>query len=58
MNTKYIADQTQMEERWFQQKANGQGSLGDTVIGSLCPEGKPVEGRKAKFLWRLEFSSS
>ena len=31
-------------------KANGQGSLGDTVIGSLCPEGKPVEGRKAKFL--------
>ena len=26
MNTKYIADQTQMEERWFQQKQMGKGA--------------------------------
>ena len=44
----------QVKYRWEREevstKADGQESLGDTVIGSLSPEGKPVEGRKAKFL--------
>lgn len=29
--------------------ADWQGSLGETVIVSLCPEGKPGEGRRANF---------
>lgn len=43
----------QIKYRWARGEvtttADGQASLGDTVIGSLCPEGKPEEGRRANF---------
>ena len=39
-----------MGERGGFNKSRWAGNLGNTVIGFLCPEGKPVEGRKAKLL--------
>lgn len=47
--TKYIADQIQMGEEGVSTTEDWQGSLGDREIGSLCPEGKPVEGGRTVF---------